>query len=171
MPEPSSGSNDAPPPAFDILTMQAMARSDKIALICGERELTFAALNARANRVANVLKSLGVNAGDRVAIMVHNSLEGIEVGSACSKIKAILVPVNYRLRPLEGAYVLNDSRAKVIVAGPELVQVVDQARAEVPGQPAYIAIGGQAPTGWLHYEEVVEDASEQRTVAQAGHGR
>jgi len=167
MPEPSSGSNDAPPPAFDILTMQSVARPDKIALICGERELTFAALNARANRVANVLKSLGVNAGDRVAIMVHNSLEGVEVGSACTKIKAILVPVNYRLRPLEVAYVLNDSLAKVVVAGPELVQVVEQARAEVPVAPVYIAIGGQAPTGWLHYEEVVQAASKQMPVGEA----
>jgi acyl-CoA synthetase (AMP-forming)/AMP-acid ligase II len=160
MPEPNSGSNEVPPLAIDILTMQSVARPDKPALICGDRSLTFAELNTRANRVANVLKSLRVNAGDRVAIMVHNSIEGIEVGAACTKIKAVQVPVNYRLREREVAYVLNDSEAKVVVAGPELVQVVEQARAEVQGQPTYIAIGGHAPVGWLQYEEVVQAASE-----------
>ncbi len=165
MPEPNSGSNDARPLALDILTMQSVARADKPALICGDKALTFAELNARANRVANVLKSLGVNVGDRVAIMVHNSIEGVEVGAACTKIKAIQVPVNYRLRAREVAYVLNDSEAKVVVAGPELVQVVEQARADVQGQPTCIAICGQAPVGWLHYEEVVQAASETMPVA------
>ncbi len=164
MPEPNSGSNDARPLALDILTMQSVARVDKPALICGDRSLTFAELNARANRVANVLKSLGVNVGDRVAIIVHNSIEGIEVGAACTKIKAIQVPVNYRLREREVAYVLNDSEAKVVVAGPELVGVVERARAEVQGQPTCIAIGGQAPAGWLHYEEVVHASSETMPV-------
>jgi len=164
MAEPNSGSTDARPLASDILTMQSVARADKIALICGERSLTFAELNARANHVANVLKSLGVNVGDRVAIMVHNSIEGIEVGAACTKIKAIQVPVNYRLREREVAYVLNDSEAKVVVAGPELVQVVEQARAAVQGQPTFIAIGGHAPAGWLQYEEVVGASSETMPV-------
>jgi acyl-CoA synthetase (AMP-forming)/AMP-acid ligase II len=164
MPEPNSGTNEAPSLALDILTMQSVARSDKIALICGESALTFAELNARANRVANVLKGLGVNTRDRVAIMVHNSFEGVEVGAACTKIKAIQVPVNYRLREREVAYVLNDSEAKVVVAAPELVQVVEQARAEVQGQPTFIAIGGYAPAGWLHYEEIVASASETMPV-------
>jgi acyl-CoA synthetase (AMP-forming)/AMP-acid ligase II len=170
MPEPNSGSNEAPPPAMDILTMQSVARADKLALICGERSLTFAELNARANRIANVLKSLGVHAGDRVAIIVHNSLEGIEVAAACTKIKAIEVPVNYRLREHEVAYVLNDSEAKVVVVGPELVQVVEQARAEVQGQPVFIAVGGHAPASWLHYEEVVQAASETKPAGEASLG-
>ena len=165
MSEPNSGSNDSRPPALDILTMQSVVRADKPALICGEKTLTFAELNERANRVANVLIRLGVNVGDRVALMVHNSIEGIEVGSGCTKIKAILVPVNYRLREREVAYVLNDSEAKVVVAGPELVEVVEKARPAVQGQPAYIAVGGHAPEGWLHYEELVEAASDTMPVA------
>ena len=165
MTEPNSGSSDARPLSMDVLTMQSVARADKTALICGDRTLTFAELNTRANRAANVLVSLGVNVGDRVAMMVHNSIEGIEVGSACTKIKAVLVPVNYRLREREVAYVLNDSEAKVVVAGPELVPVVEKARAAVQGKPAYIAIGGEAPQGWLRYEELVQAASDTMPVA------
>jgi len=157
-------------PAIDVFSMQAAARPDKLALICGERSLTYAALNARANRVANVLRKLGANAGDRIAVMVYNSLEGIEIGAAASKISAILVPVNYRLREREVTYVLNDSEAKVVFVAPELVDVVDRARAEMPGSPTFVAIGGEAPAGWLRYEEVVRDAGEEMPLGKGSLG-
>ncbi len=165
---------EAPVPAqvapTDIYSIHAATRPNKLALICGERSLTYAGLNTRANRVANALRSLGVQAGDRVAVMVHNSIEGLEIGAGLSKLAAMNVPVNYRLREHEVAYVVNDSEAKVVVAGPELVQVVEQARAEVPGEPVYIAIGGDAPAGWLHYEELLETASEHPPVGNAALG-
>ncbi|HLX55543.1 MAG TPA: AMP-binding protein [Ktedonobacteraceae bacterium] len=157
-------------PAIDVVAMQAAARPYKLALICGEHSLTYAALNARANRVANVLRKLGVDTRDRVAIMAHNSLESVEVGAATTKVSAILVPINYRLREHEVAYVINDSEAKVVFAGPELVQVIEQARAEVQGQPAYIAIGGQVPAGWLHYEKLLQDASEELQAGERSLG-
>jgi acyl-CoA synthetase (AMP-forming)/AMP-acid ligase II len=156
MPEPNSDSRATSPQALDVLSMQSIARPVKTALICGDRSLTYAEFNKRANRLANVLQSLGVQMRDRVAFMVHNSIEGVEVGSACTKIKAIQVPVNYRLLEREVAYILNDSEAKVVVAGPELVEVVEKARADVRVQPALIAIGGHAPQEWLHYEELVQ---------------
>ena len=147
-------------PPTDIYSIQAMMRPNKRALACGERSLTYAELNARGNRVANALRSLGTQAGECVTVMAHNSLENFEVGAGLSKIGAINVPVNYRLREHEVTYVINDSGAKAVVADPELVQVVEQARAEVQGKPVYIAIGSKAPAGWLHYEELLQAASE-----------
>jgi long-chain acyl-CoA synthetase len=157
-------------PASDIYAVHAATRPNKLALVCGERSLTYAALNARANRVVNALRNLGVQSGDRVAVMAHNSLEGFEIGVGLSKLAAMNVPVNYRLREHEVAYVVNDSGAKVVVAGPELVQVVEQALAGVPGKPVCIATGGEAPVGWLHYEELLEAASEHPPLGQAALG-
>jgi acyl-CoA synthetase (AMP-forming)/AMP-acid ligase II len=177
VPEDTKQSTAGQPPAvaqaspIDIYSIQAMMRPNKLALVSRERSLTYAELNARGNRVANALRSLGVQAGDRVAVMVHNSLENFEVGAGISKIGVINVPVNYRLREHEIAYVLNDSGAKAIMAGPELVQVVDQARAEVQGEPLYIAIGGKAPAGWLHYEELLQAASERPPLGEDGLGK
>ncbi len=161
----STTSEEAPTPAQipanDLYAALAKKRPNKLALICGERSLTYAELNARANRVANALTALGVQAGDRVAVMAYNSLEGIEIGVGLNKIAAMFVPVNFRLREHEAAYVVNDSGAKVVVAGPDLVQVVEQARAEVSGKPVYVTLGGAAPADWLHYEVLLEAASEQ----------
>ncbi len=155
-------------PASDSYSLHAALRPDKVALIGGERSLTYAELNARAKRVANALSGLGVTAGDRVALMGHNSLEVLEVAAGLSKLGAILVPINYRLREHEVAYVLNDSGSKAVVAGPECVSVVELARAETPHTPAAIAIGTEAPAGWLHYEALLAAASEQQPPGGSG---
>src|SRR2546425_13298429 len=78
----------------DIYSIQAMMRPNKLALVCGGRSLTYAGLNARGNRVANALRSLGVQAGDRVAVMVQNSLERFEVGASFRERGAIKVMVD-----------------------------------------------------------------------------
>ena len=115
-----------------------------------------------------MLSSLGVQAGDRVAVMAHNSIELIEVSAGLSKLSAIAVILNYRLREQEVAYILNDSQAKVAIAAPDLLSVVDQARGEVAGQVVYIAVGDEAREGWLNYEELLAAAS---TEIPPGEGR
>lgn len=139
----------------------ALVRPDKVALICRDRSLKYAELNARARRVANALSNLGVKAGERVAVMAYNSIELIEIAGGLSKLSAIAVLLNYRLRPQEVAYIIKDCRAKVAIAGPELVDVVDQARSEEPDDVAYVTIGEVAGPGWLHYEELLANAGEE----------
>ena len=82
-----------------FLDMHALVNADKVALICGERKLTYAELNARARRVANALSELGVRSGERVAVMAHNSIELLEIVGGLSKLSAMTVLLNYRLRP------------------------------------------------------------------------
>src|SRR5260370_39508957 len=108
------------PPHY--LDAYATVRPHKVALLCGERSLTYAEFNARGRRVANALSRLGVRANDRVAVMAHNSIELLEITAGLSKLDAIPVLLNYRLREHEVAYILNDSEARVAIAGPELVE-------------------------------------------------
>jgi fatty-acyl-CoA synthase/long-chain acyl-CoA synthetase len=150
--------------------MHATIRPDKLAFVCGEQRRTYGELNVRLNRIGNALKGLGVTRGDRVAIMAHNSLEGVETAAANSKIGAISVLLNYRLRGPEITYVLNDSGAKVIVAGPGLVSVVESARSQVPGEVVYVAIGDEVPEGWRRYDELVESASGELPPGEGGLG-
>lgn len=165
------------PPHY--LDVHAMMRPHKTALICGERSLTYAEFNTRARRVANALSKLGVSAGDRVAVMEHNSIELLEVAAGLSKLSAIGVLLNYRLREQEIAYILNDSQAKVAVVGPELVDVVDQARPSVDHEMPYISIEGEAGTGesgetgkagLLSYEALLADASTGVPESEGGLG-
>ncbi len=159
--------NVAPPHYLDA---HAQVRPNKIALICGDRSLTYAQLNARARRVANALRALGVKAGDRVAVMTYNSIEALEIAGGLSKLSAIGVLLNYRLREHEVAYIINDCQAKVAIAGAGLVEVVEQARTEVTEQVTYIAVGTDVPQGFLQYEELLVNASEEVPQSEGGLG-
>ncbi len=158
----------AKPPHY--LDVHAQVRPDKTALICGDRSLTYAQLNARARRVANALSALGVKSGDRVAVMTYNSIEALEIAGGLSKLSAIGVLLNYRLREHEVAYIVNDCQAKVAIAGAGLVDIVNKARDEVTGHVSYIAVGTEVPQGWLQYEELLAHASEDVPQTEGGLG-
>ena len=166
----SDNTSDATAQPPHYLDAHALVQPDKVALICGERSLTYAQLNARARRVANVLSSLGVQAGERVAVMAHNSIELLEIAGGLSKLSAIAVLLNYRLREHEVAYIINDSQAKVALAGPGLVEVVHAARGEFSDDVACIAIGDDVPANWLRYEELLASASEEAPESESGLG-
>ncbi|HLJ33201.1 MAG TPA: AMP-binding protein [Ktedonobacteraceae bacterium] len=166
----SESSNDATDQPPHYLDGHALVRPNKVALICGERSLTYVQFNARARRVANVLSGLGVQAGDRVAVMAHNSIELLEIAGGLSKLSAIAVLLNYRLREHEVAYIINDSQAKVAIAGPGLVEVVHAARGEFSDDVACIAIGDDVPAHWLRYEGLLASAGEKVPESESGLG-
>src|SRR5882672_6534529 len=109
----------------DFLARHAESNPHKVALLAGDKAIDFENLNRRSNRAANVFRELGCVTQDRVAVMSFNSVEGFEISNGLRKVSLVGVPVNYRLRDSEIAYVLNDSGAGVVIAGPELVDFVD----------------------------------------------
>jgi long-chain acyl-CoA synthetase len=155
--------------AIDFLAGHAETMPDKPAVVLGERTLPFAELNQRANRVVNAFHSLGVAAGDRVAVMSYNSIETFELASGLRRAGIVIVPINYRLRGSEVAYVINDSGSRAVVAGPDHVAAVEAARPEVNGKPSLIAVGDAVPAGWLAYRQVVDGAPDDPAPA-AGSG-
>jgi len=145
---------------FDFLASHAESAPDKPAVILGERALSFAQLDKRANRVARAFAGLGCLAEDRVAVMSFNSVETFEAASGLRRSGVVIVPVNYRLRGSEVAYVLNDSGAKVVLAGPDHAGVVEAARAEVTGNPRLVAFGTPAAPGWLDYRDLMDRSTD-----------
>lgn len=81
------------------------------------RRLSYGAYNDGANRAANALLMLGVGRGDRVALMLPNGADYMELFFAIAKIGAICVPLNWRLTADELAYILKDSGACTLVFG------------------------------------------------------
>jgi acyl-CoA synthetase (AMP-forming)/AMP-acid ligase II len=155
---------------FDFLASHAESTPDKPAVILGDRSLTFAALDKRANRVAHAFAGLGCVPEDRVAVMSFNSIEAFEAASGFRRSGVVIVPVNYRLRGSEVAYVLNDSGAKVVLAGPDHAEVVDAARAELSGDPRLIAFGDTVPPGWLSYRDLMGNSSDAPLPGTGGTG-
>ena len=89
----------------------------------GER-LTFRVLNDRCNRTANAFLAAGVAKGERVALLLMNSAEFVEVYFALGKIGAVVVPLNWRLVADELEFILQDSGATRLVFDDDFVDTV-----------------------------------------------
>lgn len=87
----------------------------RIAVISGERSVTYAELAARVRRLAHGLRSLGIQRGDRVAWLGPNHPAFLETLFASAKLGAVLAPLNHRLDPAVLAGVLEDSAPRVAV--------------------------------------------------------
>ena len=147
---------------MDILAMHADARPDARAVIedvAGEepRILTYKDLNERANRLANGLLELGLSFGDKVITTGYNAAEHFVCTNAVSKMAGTNVPMNYRLKPKEMAYQIDNSDCAAIFVGPQHVDVVEAARRDAPRLRHPIAWGTDTvPDGWLRLDEVIE---------------
>jgi acyl-CoA synthetase (AMP-forming)/AMP-acid ligase II len=155
----------------DILAVHAAAHPDRPALIQGDRVLSFALFNERATRAANAFGELGLEPGQRAAVQSLNSTAGFEVSAGLRKVEGVGVPVNFRLRGEELAYVLTDSGARLICAGPDFVEHVEAVRPRIAGDPTFIALGSSPPpAGWLAYEDLLARASPEAPPPSAAEG-
>ncbi|MGI9030490.1 MAG: long-chain-fatty-acid--CoA ligase [Ilumatobacteraceae bacterium] len=109
----------------EILRTHAAERADDVALVLGDRTVTWAELYERASRVAAGLVAAGVGDQDRVAFLDKNGIEHFEVFYGAALANAVCVDVNWRLAPPEVEYIVNDADAKVLVVGPDFVPVLD----------------------------------------------
>lgn len=98
-----------------IVREHATQRPHAAALTFEGRTQSFAQLNTDSSRVANLLLTMGVGKGDRVAVLSKNRAEFFEAIIACSKIGAILVGLNWRLSPREIAEIITDAAPKLIL--------------------------------------------------------
>ena len=85
------------------------------ALVFGDDVRTYAELHDRAARLASALAASGVQAGDRVALLLHNGIEFVETLLACHRLAAVPVPINFRLAPDEIDFILADSGAVAVI--------------------------------------------------------
>ena len=123
-----------------VIGHHAARTPDKVALRFAGATTTFAELDEASSRCAAGLRALGVRPGDRVAVLDRNSPEYLELAFAVAKAGAVLTSVNFRLAPREVAYILTDSRPRVLVVGADYVPLVAQLRLDPA--PELLVIGG-----------------------------
>jgi long-chain acyl-CoA synthetase len=93
---------------------------EQIGVRCGERFTSYPDLFGRALRATRGLHELGIGAGDRIALLLRNSIEFLEASIATVPLGASAVPINWHWRGDEIAHVLLDSRAKALVVHADL---------------------------------------------------
>jgi acyl-CoA synthetase (AMP-forming)/AMP-acid ligase II len=151
----------------EFLTRRALLTPRREGLVCGDIRRSFQELNERANRLANAMLGLGVNRGDRVALLALNEPEYFDMLFGLGKIAATLVPVNYRLAGPEIEFVLSDSEARVFVFGRDFAETVDSIRGQIPAKE-FVAISDDAPEWATSYETMISASSTEEPAIRGG---
>ena len=146
------------------ITRRAFYSGDRVAIIDGERRISYADFDRRTDKLASALRDRGVRQGDRVASLQYNGAPFLELLFAAVKLGAIFVPINFRLAPPEIAYLLADSGADVFVWSGSLAQLAgDALRGEGVRVRLGVAVGGDPLAGEVDYETLL-DSGEPRAL-------
>ena len=143
------------------LKVNAKKFPDTVMLKDSQRSFTYPQVNKRVNQLAHSLLSLGFSKGDKVAVLLENSIEIVEVFLATAKTGIIIVPINFRLVSAEVEYIADNSDAKAFIVHDEFTSTVDPIKAKLINiaPDNYIAVG-QAVEGYRSYDGLIENASD-----------
>ena len=135
-------------------------RSDRVALVCGERRITYREVHAQVNRVGNGLRRLGVRMEQRVPLLLPDGPEFVFAFWGAMKIGAIPVPLNPLSRAAELEYVLDDTRAEAAIVDDSLEAAIAAARPRLE-RLRHVVVAGVAAGDHLSLDELVESESAE----------
>ena len=140
-----------------ILKVNAKKFSNTVALKDESRNFTYPEVNRRVNQLAHGLLDLGLNKGDKVAVLLENSIEIVEVYLATAKTGLVIVPINFRLIGSEVAYIVNNSDAQAMIVHDEFTPCVNSIKPELVniGSDRYIVVG-EKTNGYRAYESIIK---------------
>ena len=139
-------------------------RGGKTAIECGDERVSYRQLLERTNRVGNALRQLGVRPEERVVLLLLDTAEFLYSFFGTIKIGAVAVPSNTLLKPSEYEYLLNDSRARVVLVSERLLpQLQSIPREQLTYLQEIVVVGG---TNTPHRLDELMDGASPQLAAQ-----
>lgn len=146
----------------DWATRRAFLCGDRVALIDGDRQITYTEFDRRTDRLAHALRASGVRQGDRVAALMINSAAFLETLFATGKLGAVFVPVNFRLAAPEVTYLLGDSGAVAFLWSGMFSAVARRAcAAEAVQVRTRVVVDGEADSGETDFEQLLASGEDR----------
>ena len=146
-----------------LFSRHARYRPDHLAAVFEDQRLTWLEFNKQINRLANALVNLGIQKGDKVATILPNCLELMEVYWAVAKIGAVVVPASTLLLEQAMKTLLQDSDSVLLITHSQFVDKIDAIRSELPAiaEDRYILTDGSKYRGYLDYH-ALKSVSDDR---------
>ncbi|MBI2329510.1 MAG: long-chain-fatty-acid--CoA ligase [Chloroflexi bacterium] len=141
----------------EFLTIAAAICPDKDAIVFEGKRYTFSQLNERVNRLGNALSDLGVEKGDRVAMLQVNTNQCLETYFAVARLGAIYVPLNYRAKGDELTYMLNSSEANTLLVGERYIDLANSIKSGLASVKNFISLDSRH-AGMLYYEDMIKSS-------------
>jgi len=134
-------------------------------LVFEGKHLSFAQFNERVNILATALRRLDVRKGDRIGMLHVNCPQHVEAYFAAARIGAIFVPLNFRAKTDELAYMIGNAEAKVLLAGVRYLEMMGQILPELPSVKACISVDARLAE-YPFYEDLVNSSDSEETAAE-----
>lgn len=153
---------------------QAIRRASQVnrhgvATVFEGRSRTWIEFENRVSRLAAGICGLGVETGDRIALLANNSDRYLEYFFAVPWAGCVFVPVNTRLAPPEVAYWLADSGSRVLFIDDDFLPFLPKLRGQMPAVEKIVYVGdGEAPEGLIHYESLIDNSSPMADAGREG---
>jgi len=147
----------------DILDAVADAvPADAPAFVHGERTIPWGDASRRMNNLARALAARGAKPGDKIAFYLRNGAEYSEGVGACFRGRFTHVNINYRYKPEEVRYILDNSDAQTLIYGSEFRDTVEQIRDRLPGIETCIEVGEETAPFAGNYEALANEGDGAR---------
>lgn len=144
-----------------ILHVNAKKFPNTIAIKDKNRNYTYPELNKRVNKLSHSLLSLGLKKGDKVAVLLENSIEIVEVYLATAKTGLVIVPINFRLVKKDINYILNNSDTQALIVHDEFTPIIDSIKSNLKNiEPERYIVVGKAIKGYKVYEDFIRESPE-----------
>ncbi len=125
------------------------------------RELSWKDFDLKANRFANLLLTRGCHKGDKVAILLMNSLEWLPVYFGILRAGAVAVPLNYRYTAEEIRYCLEKADCTMLAFGPEFIGRMEEICDRIPKVRHLFYVGEECPTFADSYDQMIGFCSSE----------
>ncbi len=125
------------------------------------REITWKEFDKKANRFANLLLTRGLKKGDKVAILLMNSIEWLPVYFGALRAGAVAVPLNYRYTAEEIKYCLDKADCTMLIFGPEFIGRMEEICDRIPKVQNLFYVGEDCPSFADSYNQMISFCSSR----------
>ena len=151
----------------DFLSIANAICPERDCILFEGRRWTYAQIYERVNHLANALAQLGIKKGDRVGILHVNCYQYVETYFAVAKLGAIFVPLNFRAKADEIAYMIANAEAKNLFVGDRYLDMVNTMLPQLPTVKQCILIDSPHK-GKMYYEDFLSSASSDELMGEIG---
>ena len=147
--------------------LNAKKYPQKVSVKDSRRSFTFPQTNRRVNQLANGLLSLGLAKGDKVAVLLENSIEIVEVFLATAKTGLVIVPINFRLAAGDIEYIVGNSDATAMIVHDQFAETVDGIKDQLNSISSdNFLVVGEERDGYRQYERFIGSFADEEPLVE-----
>lgn len=149
----------------DFLSIANAICPERAGMVYEGKRWTYGQANERSNRLGNALAKLGISKGDRIGILQVNCHQYIESYFATAKLGSIFVPLNFRAKAEELAFMIGNAEIKGLFVGGRYLDMVNGMLPQLPSVKEVISID---PGKGLSYEDLIDSSSPEEPISEIG---